>query len=163
MQDIYLYIDDLDTIIEELRKYVDEEMDDPDLTNRIGHWGNESFRRRLAELYEAANPALIGDGTRALIETAVHCWLSKSQRPLDMPVAEADDLGIDIALTPRLLEQLCPKLSAFNARKASAALFIEDEEIFPSRERLEEYLDFWVESIRESHQAGLSIVYQFFV
>ena len=41
MQDISLYIDNLDTIVAELQRFSDEEVETPDLVNRIDRWANE--------------------------------------------------------------------------------------------------------------------------
>ena len=160
---VSLYVSDVDEMIDALRS-IDWESDDellPSQEDLLKNFNTDSYFWVLSELYEKAGDDFKSSGDARWLKLVLWSWLD-GERTCGIPEDVADELFLDLAVTPDQLSAMSDTVEALSAQRQSEALFREND-LWESAEELASYLEVWIGAFQQALKERKGLFYKIWV
>lgn len=135
---------------------------DPNLKDYLADANSDMYTFELSELYRANGSALKYQPPDRLINIILWSWIDKNHMICDVAKDVAEELGLDLAIGPKSIQELAPVIRGFNSVSVSRAIFGENE-IWQTADELAEYLQLWSQAFTDALNQGKGLYYKIWV
>lgn len=160
---VSLHVEDQAVCLDELgdQDVLDCERD-PNLRDYLKDANSDLYTFELSELYQNKGHALKYQPSDRILNIILWSWIDEKHKICDIDPDIADELGLDLAISPKTVQELGSAIKGFNATSVASVLFGPNE-IWDTEADLAQYLNLWSQAFLDALSAGKGLYYKIWV
>lgn len=135
---------------------------DPNLRDYLKDADSDLYTFELSELYRNKGDALKYQPSDRILNIILWSWIDGRHKICDIGPDIADELGLDLAISPATVRKLEPAIRGFHATSVASAIFGPNQ-IWDTEADLARYLNFWSQAFLDALSTGKGLYYKIWV
>lgn len=160
---VSLYVESTEACLAELndQDVLDCERD-PNLRDFLKEADSDMYTMELSELYGANGEALKFQPSERMLNIILWSWIDETYKICDLDSDQAEELGLDLAISPETIQKLAPVIQGFSPAATASAIYGSNE-LWNTEQDLARYLGFWGSAFSEALSERKGLFYKIWV
>ena len=135
---------------------------DPNLKDYLKDADSDMYTLELSELYRAKGDALRFQPSDRLLKIILWSWIDESENVCDLNPEQAEELGLDLAMSAASIQTLAPVIQGFDPTGVASTIFGPNE-LWKTESDLAEYLSHWSKAFSDALNENKGLYYKIWV